>query len=345
MARPVRAAQNAVTAMARFQPPAPGSVAIVTGASSGLGRALARELARRGHVVLAVARRGERLTELARAHDADARAGGGRIEPLALDVTAPDAAERVHDEARRLGEIGWLVNNAGSSTFGRLEASRVEEQRALVRLNCEALVTLTTRVLPDLVRAGRGIVLQVASAAGLQPTPGWAVYGATKAFVISLAEAMSEELRGSGVSVTALCPGPMATEFFKSGTLEGFPNPPATRPPSRRGGQGGVSVPKSPKGMGSGGGPASAPRDNVGEAPAVAASRRRPFWELTPEVCAEAGLRAALAGRTVAVIGRTNRAVALSGRFAPRALLRFVAAKISLRYVGLPPMPPRRPAP
>jgi short-subunit dehydrogenase len=313
-----------VTAMARFQPPAPGSVAIVTGASSGLGRAMARDLARRGHVVLAVARRGERLTELARAHDADARAGGGRIEALALDVTAPDAADRVHDEARRLGEIGWLVNNAGSSTFGRLEASRVEEQRALVRLNCEALVTLTTRVLPELVRAGRGIVLQVASAAGLQPTPGWAVYGATKAFVISLAEAMSEELRGSGVSVTALCPGPMATEFFKSGTLEGFANPPA---------------------VDSGGGPASAPRDNVGEAPAVAASRRRPFWELTPEVCAEAGLRAALAGRTVAVIGRTNRAVALSGRFAPRALLRFIAAKISLRYVGLPPMPPRRPAP
>ena len=283
-----------VTVMARFQPPAPGSVAIVTGASSGLGRALARELARRGHVVLAVARRVERLTELVRAHDADARAGGGRIEPLALDVTAPDAVDRVHDEARRLGEIGWLVNNAGSSTFGRLEASRVEEQRALVRLNCEALVTLTTRMLPDLVRAGRGIVLQVASAAGLQPTPGWAVYGATKAFVISLAEAMSEELRGSGVSVTALCPGPMATEFFD---------------------------------------------------PAVEASRRRPFWELTPEACAEAGLRAALAGRTVAVIGRTNRAVALSGRFAPRALLRFVAAKISLRYVGLPPMPPRRPVP
>src|SRR5262252_8360607 len=111
--------------------------------------------------------------------------------------------------------------------------------------------------------------------------------------------AMSEELRGSGVAVTAMCPGPIATEFF----------------------------------------------DSHGEASAVAASRRRPFWELTPEACAEEGLRAALAGRTVAVIGRTNRAVALSGRLAPRALLRFVAAKISLRYVGLPPMPPRRPAP
>jgi short-subunit dehydrogenase len=281
--------------MARFQPPAAGSVAIVTGASSGLGRALAQNLAGRGHVVLAVARRSERLSELARA---GAAAGAGRIEPLALDVTDPDAADRIVAQAQRLGEIGWLVNNAGSSTFGRLEASRVEEQRALVRLNCEALVTLTTRVLPDLVRAGRGIVLQIASAAGLQPTPGWAVYGASKAFVISLAEAMSEELRGSGVSVTALCPGPMATEFF-----------------------------------------------NHGDDPAVAASRRRPFWELTPEACAEEGLRAALAGRTVAVIGRTNRAVALSGRLAPRALLRFIAAKISLRYVGLPPMPPRRPAP
>jgi len=281
--------------MARFQSPASGSVAIVTGASSGLGRALAQNLASRGHVVLAVARRTDRLEELART---GATAGAGRIEALAIDVTAPDAADRIFTEARRMGEIGWLVNNAGSSTFGRLEASRVDEQRALVRLNCEALVALTTRVLPQLVRAGRGIVLQVASAAGLQPTPGWAVYGASKAFVISLAEAMSEELRGSGVSVTAICPGPIATEFFSHG-----------------------------------------------DDPALAASRRRPFWELTPEACAEEALRAALAGRAVAVIGRTSQALALSGRLAPRALLRFVAAKISLRYVGLPPMPPRTPVP
>jgi short-subunit dehydrogenase len=285
--------------MARFQRPAAGSVAIVTGASSGLGRALALSLARRGHIVLAVARRADRLVELQTASLSAAGAGGksGRIESLALDVTAPDAPDRIYEAARRLGEIGWLVNNAGAVTFGRLEEAKVEEQRALVRLNAEAVVTLTTRVLPDLVHAGRGIVLQVASSAGLQPTPGWAVYGATKAFVIAFAEGISEELRGSGVSVTAMCPGPVTTEIFSA---------------------------------------------SVGHA--AADERKRGPWELTPEACAEAGLQAALAGRTVAVIGATNKLLALSGRLAPRALLRRISALISLRYIGLPPMPPRRPS-
>jgi short-subunit dehydrogenase len=200
--------------MARFNRPAAGSVAIVTGASAGIGREVARALAARGHVVLAVARRAERLAELAREAPAGAGAGAGRIEPLAVDVTAADAPERIHEAARRLGQIGWLVNNAGGSTFGRAEEAAVDSERAVVRLNCESVVALTTRVLPDLVRAGRGIVLHVASSAGLQPTPGWAVYGATKAFVISYSEALYEELRGSGVSSTALCPGPVATEFF-----------------------------------------------------------------------------------------------------------------------------------
>jgi len=276
--------------MARFNKPAAGSVAIVTGASAGLGRELARGLARRGHVVLAVARRGERLADLAR----EVTVGGGRIRPLAVDVTAPDAPEHIHQAAVALGPIGWLVNNAGASNFGRLEEAEVEGERALVRLNCESVVGLTTRVLPDLVRAGRGIVLQVASSAGLQPTPGWAVYGATKAFVISFSEALYEELRHSGVSVTALCPGPIATEFFAaSGGAELQP------------------------------------------------ARRRPPWELSAETCAELGLRAALAGRAVAVVGGTTRLLALSGRLAPRALTRFISGKISLRYVGLPPLPSR----
>lgn len=282
--------------MARFQPPAAGSVAIVTGASSGLGRAFAQLLARRGHVVLAVARRADRLAELAQATAATGGAAVGRIEPLAFDVTAADAPDRILEAARRLGEIGWLVNNAGASTFGRVEEAAVDEQRGLVRLNCEALVALTTRVLPELVRAGRGIVLQVASSAGMQPTPGWAVYGASKAFVISFSEGLAEELRGSGVSVTALCPGPIATEFFEAGADA-----------------------------------------------ALAQRRRRPPWEISPEACAEAGLRAALAGRTVAVIGLTTRLLVLSTRLGTRALVRFVSGKISLRYIGLPPMPKRRP--
>jgi short-subunit dehydrogenase len=198
--------------MPRFTPPAEGSVAIVTGASSGLGRELARVLAGRGHVVLAVARRAEPLAALA----AEVKAAGapGRIEPFTQDVTAPDAADAIHDAAVRLGTLGWLVNNAGAATFGRFEDTSPDEERALVRLNVESVVMLTRRLLPALVRAGRGVVLTVASSAGMQPTPGWAVYGASKAFVLSFSEALFEELRGSGVSTTALAPGPITTAIF-----------------------------------------------------------------------------------------------------------------------------------
>lgn len=279
--------------MARFHRPAAGSVAIVTGASAGLGRELARALAERGHTVLAVARRAERLTDLAAEFSAAAGAAGGRgrIVPLAVDVTVAGAVEQVHDAARRLGEIGWLVNNAGASTFGRVDETGVDEQRAVVRLNCESVVALTARVLPELVRAGRGIVLQIASSAGLQPTPGWATYGASKAFVVSFSEALSEELRGSGVSVTALCPGPIATEFFAA---------------------------------------------NAGDRP----HKPRP-WEISARACAARGVSAALAGRTVVVVGGMNRLLALSSGLSPRAMVRWVSGQIGLRYIGLPPLPPR----
>jgi short-subunit dehydrogenase len=198
--------------MARFNPPGVGSVAIVTGASSGLGRELARALAMRGHDVLAVARRLEPMAALA----AEVKSAGatGRIEPLPQDITAPYAPEVIHAAAGQLGEIGWLVNNAGAVTVGRFEGADLETQRGLVRLNVESLVLLTRRVLPDLLKSSRGIILNVASTAGLQPTPGWAVYGASKAFVISFSEALFEELRGSGVSVTTLAPGPMTTPIF-----------------------------------------------------------------------------------------------------------------------------------
>jgi hypothetical protein len=198
--------------MGRFVEPAPGSVAIVTGASAGIGRELARLLFRRGHVVLAIARRAERLVELVA--EASAAGGPGRIEPMTIDVTSDGAAGRIRFAARRLGEIGWLINNAGGSTFGRFEDADAVAEQALVRLNCESVVALTARVLPDLVKAGRGIVLNVASTAGMQPTPGWITYGASKAFVLAFSEGLYDELRGSGVSATALAPGPVATEFF-----------------------------------------------------------------------------------------------------------------------------------
>lgn len=186
--------------------PSPLGLAVVTGASSGIGLVLARELAARGHPVLAVARRADRLEALAR----DA---GGRVHPLVLDVATPDAADRVRDAARALGGAAWLVNNAGFGQYGRFEAAAPARLGEMVRLNCEALVLLSHALLPDLRAHTPAVLLNVASAAAFQPTPYMAVYGATKAFVLSFTEGLAEELRGSGVTVAAFCPGPVQTEF------------------------------------------------------------------------------------------------------------------------------------
>jgi hypothetical protein len=205
------------------RPPAEGSLAVVTGASAGIGRGFALALARRGHPVLAVARRAERLEALAE----EARAAGGAaVTPLPLDVTSDEAAGALRDAARALGPVGWVVNNAGGGTVGPFDEAAVDGQRRLVRLNCEAVVAVAGALLPALVAQRRGVLLNVGSLAGVKPTPGWSVYGATKAFVISFSEGLHEELRGSGVGVTALCPGPVATEFF-----EAQGNDEARRPP------------------------------------------------------------------------------------------------------------------
>ncbi len=185
-------------------------LAIVTGASSGIGAALVREFSRRGRPVLAVARRAERLAALEREAGAQGQAA---VHPLAIDLTAAGAAAAVRDAARELGGAAWLVNNAGFGLYGPFHAVSGERAAAMVRLNCEAMVALTHAVLPDLLTAGRGRVVNVASVAGLMPAPFMSVYGASKAFVVSFSEALAEELRGTGVTVTAFCPGPVATEF------------------------------------------------------------------------------------------------------------------------------------
>lgn len=187
---------------------------IVTGASSGIGAELARQLSMAGRPVLAVARRADRLQGLA---TEAASTGRGPIHPLAVDLTQERAAEQIRDRARSLGGATWLINNAGLAIFGGFLETPADDHRRQIRLNIEAVVTLTAAIAPDLVARGGGRIVNIASTAGFQPTPYIAVYGGTKAFVLSWSEALSEELRARNVTVTAVCPGPVDTEIFSVG--------------------------------------------------------------------------------------------------------------------------------
>jgi short-subunit dehydrogenase len=185
-------------------------LAVVTGASAGIGAALSRRLARAGRPVLAVARRHDRLAALAE----EARAAGwAPVHPLAGDVSDEETCVRIASAAAELGGAAWLVNNAGFGYHGPFATQDRGRLALLVRLNCEAVVFLTHALLPQLRASGDGIVLNVASVAAFQPTPFMSVYGASKAFVLSFSEGLSEELRGKGVWVGAYCPGPVETEF------------------------------------------------------------------------------------------------------------------------------------
>ena len=189
-----------------------GTTALITGASSGLGTEFAAQFAARGADVVLVARREDRLRALAerleRAHRITATV-------IALDITRPDAAAVLRRELEERGiRIQTLVNNAGfgmKGGFAEADAGRIGE---MVQVNVAALVAITREFLPDLVRDGRGALVGVASTGAYQPCPNMAVYGATKAFVLSFTEALAYETRGSGLGVLALSPGATRTEFF-----------------------------------------------------------------------------------------------------------------------------------
>lgn len=196
--------------------PAPDRTAVVTGASSGIGTEIARELARRGHGVTLVARSEDKLRSLAE----ELTALGVRAEVLAADLTDRDHRASLLDRVTALGltpEV--LVNNAGLSTLGRVSAADPEAEMAMVELDVVAVVDLCARFLPGMVERGRGAVLNVASTAAFQPLPGQAGYGASKAFVLSYTQSLAAELKGSGVTATTLCPGPVDTGF---GEAAGF---------------------------------------------------------------------------------------------------------------------------
>ena len=179
---------------------------MITGASAGLGAEFARQSAARGDELVLVARRLERLEALA--------ADLGNAHAIAADLGDPDApANLLSGIAARGLWVRTLINNAGFGLVGRFEALPLERQLAMVDLNLRALTALAHLVLPDMRDRGGGEILNVASTAAFQPGPGFAVYFATKAYVLSLSEALHQELKGSGIKVAALCPGPTATEF------------------------------------------------------------------------------------------------------------------------------------
>lgn len=192
--------------------PSPNSTALVTGASSGIGVEIARVLAARGHGLTLVARRREELEALA------ADIGESvRIEVLPADLSDADERAALPDRVADLGlQVGMLVNNAGLSTFGPVARSTPAAEVNMVEVNVTAVVDLTTRFLPGMVERGGGAILNVASMAAFQPLPGQSGYAATKAFVLSYSQGLTGELRGTGVSVTALCPGPVRTGFAEA---------------------------------------------------------------------------------------------------------------------------------
>jgi short-subunit dehydrogenase len=185
-------------------------IAIITGASDGIGAELARVMAKNGHDLALVARRRDRLEALAAEI-----AGAGRPAPLVipLDLAEPHAPDALAQALREAGaEPTMLINNAGFGLHGQVADLDAAEQLRMVDLNVHALTALTLKFLPDLIR-NRGRLLNVASVAAFLPGPGMAVYYASKAYVLSFSEALSQELSSKGVSVTALCPGPVPTGF------------------------------------------------------------------------------------------------------------------------------------
>lgn len=185
--------------------------ALITGASAGIGRELARLFAQDGHDLVITARGTERLLELAQelkeAHGVDVV-----VEPADLtDAAAPSA---LFDALARRGlDVDLLVNNAGFGAAGPFLDLELERQTSMIEVNVAALTKLTHLFARSMVERGFGRVLNIASTAGFQPGPGMAVYYATKAYVISFSEAIAHELKGTGVTVTCHCPGPTATEF------------------------------------------------------------------------------------------------------------------------------------
>lgn len=187
-------------------------VALITGASAGLGVEFARQLSKRGHRLVFAARRKERLDELAKEL--------GNARPVAIDLSKANATAKLMANLAANSEVvDLLVNNAGFGLIGRFAELDAKRERQMIDLNVGTLTDLCRAVAPGMIERKSGGIINVASTAAFQPGPKMAVYFATKAFVLSLSEALHEELKRHGVHVTCLCPGPTRTEF---GEVAGF---------------------------------------------------------------------------------------------------------------------------
>ncbi|HET6868559.1 MAG TPA: SDR family oxidoreductase [Solirubrobacteraceae bacterium] len=190
-------------------PPAPDSIALVTGASSGIGEQYARQLSERGHRVAIVARREDRLVKLA-----EQLGGQERAVVIAADLTVPEDRDRLAGRLEELGAtVEILVNNAGYGIYQSFVASGRESELGQLRLLVEAPVDLMARYLPGMVERGRGAVINMSSTAGFQPLPFNAGYSAAKAYLLCLSEAVHAEVKEHGVTVTVVAPGPVPSGF------------------------------------------------------------------------------------------------------------------------------------
>jgi short-subunit dehydrogenase len=192
--------------------------AVVTGASSGLGKAFAAQLASRGYPVMLVARRERELEDVA----AEVRRLGGEARVVVADLSSAAGLGAVVGALDQVGPVDVLVNNAGFGEYGPFLEQRPEADAGQVALNIGAVVGLTRALLPRMVARGRGSIINLASALSFMPVPYFATYAATKAFVLHFSEAIAEEVRGSGVQVLAVGPGPASTGFVQASGMHGM---------------------------------------------------------------------------------------------------------------------------
>ena len=194
------------------------NTALITGASSGIGEELARVHAQAGGDLIIVARRRQRLEQLA---EELTDAYGVAVHVMAADLAKPRAAQKLFTEieAREL-EVDVLINNAGFGAFGAFHESELLREQGMMQVNMVALTELTYLLVQGMVQRGNGKILNVGSVAGFFPGPLQAVYFASKAYVNSFSQALAAELKGTGVTVTVLCPGPVATEFQETSDMQ-----------------------------------------------------------------------------------------------------------------------------